>query len=76
MIVCVLLCYSVSIHMSHLLSTRHPIFFLNAVYLQNRVSCPFSVAKSCIWPLMRPWSSYPYEFHNFIKLDMIAQITW
>ena len=24
---------------------------------QKRVSCPFSVYTSCIWPQMRPWSS-------------------
>ena len=29
----------------------------SAVYLQNRVSCPFPVDTSCIWPQMRPQSS-------------------
>ena len=31
----------------------------NAVYLQNYVSWPLLVDTSCIWPQMRPWSSYP-----------------
>ena len=29
-----------------------------AVYLLNYVSWPFQVDTSCIWPQMRPWSSY------------------
>ena len=59
MIMYVLLCYPVSIHMSRLLSTGCPIFKKkNAVYLQNRGSCPFPVDASCIWPQMRPWSSF------------------
>ena len=30
----------------------------HAVYLQNYVSWPFPVDTSCIWPQMRPWSSF------------------
>ena len=31
--------------------------YKNAVYLQNHVTCPFTVDTSCIRPQMRPWSS-------------------
>ena len=33
----------------------------NAVYLLHYVSWPLSVDTSCIWPQMRPWSSYIYS---------------
>ena len=46
MIMCVLLCYPVSIHMSQLLSTGRPISSLNFT-LQ---SCPYcSVKRHCVW---------------------------
>ena len=40
----------------------------NAVYLLNFVSWPLSVDTSCIWPQIRPWSSFwlslPRSFLN------------
>ena len=36
----------------------------NAVYLLNYVSWPFPVDTSCIWPQMRPWSSYECCFFH------------
>ena len=39
----------------------------NAVYLLNYVSWPFPVDTSCIWPQMRPWSSY----FSFTHCDLI-----
>ena len=33
----------------------------NAVYLQNHVSCPVPMDTSCIWPQMRPWSSFALD---------------
>ena len=37
----------------------------NAVYRLNYVSWPFPVDTSCIWPQMRPWSSFRrFTFYN------------
>ena len=36
-----------------MLTTR--LLLKNTVYLQNHVSCSFTVDTSCIWPQMRPW---------------------
>ena len=32
----------------------------NAVYLLNYVSWPIPVDTSCVWPQMRPWSSFKF----------------
>ena len=40
----------------------------DAVYLRSYVSCPFPVDTSCIWPQMRPWSSFVFVLAEVVGL--------
>ena len=41
-------------------SAYNSLIIKKAVYLQNHVSCAFTLDTSCIWPQMCPWYSFTW----------------